>query len=245
MENNMEHFLPTGQIEFDDKISICHNSHLCETCNSFLYSLCLQKIEYFFSDQEYTEELSSIRIMIPIKKENINHLSMEGIEHLLSEISVLELEGEKGHIKWDRTRSMMTITPIFLDEISVGLCLDIFLKPTLNIFEVYFLEVRLNEIQEKYPLLKIEFRDELINYVLTDEFLDKQVGSVEIPMYLEMIDGLLTPQQLDELKFIMCWGVFDVNRKKNGDWFIPMFELNQKHFNENKPVDNDPFSLEF
>jgi hypothetical protein len=80
---------------------------------------------------------------------------------------------------------------------------------------------------------------------LTDEFLDKQVGSVEIPKYLEMIDGLLTPQQLDELKFIMCWGVFDVNRKKNGDWFIPMFELNQKHFNENKPVDNDPFSLEF
>jgi hypothetical protein len=51
------------------------------------------------------------------------------------------------------------------------------------------------------------------------------------------METILSDTELDDLKFILCWGVFDVERKDNGDWFVQMLDLNQK----SKQVKNVPF----
>ena len=141
----------------------------------------------------------------------------------------------------------MTITPFFVDSESgeVGLCLDVLLKPYLDIFQVYFLEVRLEELKSRYPDIQFEFRDEIFQHALKDEFIDKQIGNSEMPAFMKFMDKLMSEDELEDLKFMLCWGVFDVNRKDNGDWFVSMLDLNQKSKLENKLGRNDQKPLGF
>jgi hypothetical protein len=55
----------------------------------------------------------------------------------------------------------------------------------------------------------------------------------------------MTEVEFEDLKFILCWGIFDVDRKDNGDWYVSMLDLNQKSKLENKQGLNNPFSLDF
>ena len=122
------------------------------------------------------------------------------------------------------------VTPIFIDaETSeIGLCLDILLRPYLDIFQVYFLEVRLEQLQSRYPELRFIFREVIVEHALNDELLDKQIGNLEMPVFLKHMENFLNESEFEDLKFILCWGVFDVDRKENGDWTVTMLDLNQK-----------------
>jgi len=51
------------------------------------------------------------------------------------------------------------------------------------------------------------------------------------------MEKLMTEVEFEDLKFILCWGIFDVDRKDNGDWYVSMLDLNQK----SKQVKNVPF----
>ena len=230
MENQLEHFLPEGQTEIGDSILICDNTHLCETCSSFLYSLSEMKIKEFVEGDDFTFDCSGVRIIIPASKETSEFFALGGIQKIIKEISQKELDEEKEFVDWDKTSSILTVTPFFVDETTgeVGLCLDILLKPYLDIFKVYFLEVRLEELRLRYPEIQFEFRDTIFQNVLNDEFLDKQIGNSEMSEFLRFIEKFITELELDELKFMLCWGVFDVKRKENGDWFVPMLDLNQQ-----------------
>jgi len=237
MENQIEHFLPKGQTEIKDSIFICEDTHKCETCSSFLYSLSEIQIKTFLQADDFTYECSSLSITVPAKKANKKFFTVEGIQQLFKEISMSKNEEEEEHVEWDKTISIVSVTPFFVDSESgeVGIHLDILLKPYLDIYQIYFLEVRLKELQ--YPSLHFEFNESLSDQILKDKFLDKQVVYSEMPAFLNYMETILSNTELDDLKFILCWGVFDVERKDNGDWFVQMLDLNQK----SKQVKNVPF----
>ena len=239
MENHIEHFLPKGQTEIEDSIFICDNPYDCETCSTFLYSLNEIQITSFVEGDDFTFDCSAVRVVVPASQENARFYTVDGIQDLISEISRVKPDEETEFIDWLKISSILIITPYFIDSESgdVGLCLDILLKPYLDIFQVYFLEVRLEELQEKHPDIKFEFRDEIYKHVKKDEFLDKQISNHEIPSFLKFMDKFLSPTELEDLKLILCWGVFDVERKDNGDWYVSMLDLNQK----SKEVKNVPF----
>jgi hypothetical protein len=237
MENQIEHFLPNGQTEIKDSIFICEDTHKCETCSSFLYSLSEIQIKTFLQADDFTYECSSLSITVPAKKANKKFFTVEGIQQLFKEISMAKNEEEEEHVEWDKTISIVSVTPFFVDSESgeVGIHLDILLKPYLDIYQIYFLEVRLKELQ--YPSLHFEFNESLSDQILNDKFLDKQIVYSEIPAFLNYMETILSDTELEDLKFILCWGVFDVERKDNGDWFVQMLDLNQK----SKQVKNVPF----
>jgi hypothetical protein len=237
MENQIEHFLPKGQTEIKDSIFICEDTHKCETCSSFLYSLSEIQIKTFLQADDFTYECSSLSITVPAKKANKKFFTVEGIQQLFKEISMSKNEEEEEHVEWDKTISIVSVTPFFVDSESgeVGIHLDILLKPYLDIYQIYFLEVRLKELQ--YPSLLFEFNESLSDQILKDKFLDKQVVYSEMPAFLNYMGTILSDTELEDLKFILCWGVFDVERKDNGDWFVQMLDLNQK----SKQVKNVPF----
>jgi hypothetical protein len=237
MENQIEHFLPKGQTEIKDSIFICEDTHKCETCSSFLYSLSEIQIKTFLQADDFTYDCSSLSITVPAKKANKKFFTVEGIQQLFKEISMSKNEEEEEHVEWDKTISIVSVTPFFIDSESgeVGIHLDILLKPYLDIYQIYFLEVRLKELQ--YPSLLFEFNESLSDQILKDKFLDKQVVYSEMPAFLNYMETILSDTELDDLKFILCWGVFDVERKDNGDWFVQMLDLNQK----SKQVKNVPF----
>ena len=237
MENQIEHFLPKGQTEIKDSIFICEDTHKCETCSSFLYSLSEIQIKTFLQADDFTYECSSLSITVPAKKANKKFFTVEGIQQLFKEISMSKNEEEEEHVEWDKTISIVSVTPFFVDSESgeVGIHLDILLKPYLDIYQIYFLEVRLKELQ--YPSLHFEFNESLSDQILNDKFLDKQIVYSEIPAFLNYMETILSDTELEDLKFILCWGVFDVERKDNGDWFVQMLDLNQK----SKQVKNVPF----
>ena len=237
MENQIEHFLPNGQTEIKDSIFICEDTHKCETCSSFLYSLSEIQIKTFLQADDFTYECSSLSITVPAKKANKKFFTVEGIQQLFKEISMSKNEEEEEHVEWDKTISIVSVTPFFVDSESgeVGIHLDILLKPYLDIYQIYFLEVRLKELQ--YPSLHFEFNESLSDQILNDKFLDKQIVYSEIPAFLNYMETILSDTELEDLKFILCWGVFDVERKDNGDWFVQMLDLNQK----SKQVKNVPF----
>ncbi len=237
MENQIEHFLPKGQTEIKDSIFICEDTHKCETCSSFLYSLSEIQIKTFLQADDFTYDCSSLSITVPAKKANKKFFTVEGIQQLFKEISMSKNEEEEEHVEWDKTISIVSVTPFFVDSESgeVGIHLDILLKPYLDIYQIYFLEVRLKELQ--YPSLHFEFNESLSDQILKDKFLDKQVVYSEMPAFLNYMETILSNTELDDLKFILCWGVFDVERKDNGDWFVQMLDLNQK----SKQVKNVPF----
>ncbi len=237
MENQIEHFLPKGQTEIKDSIFICEDTHKCETCSSFLYSLSEIQIKTFLQADDFTYDCSSLSITVPAKKANKKFFTVEGIQQLFKEISMSKNEEEEEHVEWDKTISIVSVTPFFVDSESgeVGIHLDILLKPYLDIYQIYFLEVRLKELQ--YPSLLFEFNESLSDQILKDKFLDKQVVYSEMPAFLNYMETILSNTELDDLKFILCWGVFDVERKDNGDWFVQMLDLNQK----SKQVKNVPF----
>ncbi len=237
MENQIEHFLPKGQTEIKDSIFICEDTHKCETCSSFLYSLSEIQIKTFLQADDFTYDCSSLSITIPAKKANKKFFTVEGIQQLFKEISMSKNEEEEEHVEWDKTISIVSVTPFFVDSESgeVGIHLDILLKPYLDIYQIYFLEVRLKELQ--YPSLHFEFNESLSDQILNDKFLDKQVVYSEMPAFLNYMGTILSDTELEDLKFILCWGVFDVERKDNGDWFVQMLDLNQK----SKQVKNVPF----
>jgi len=237
MENQIEHFLPNGQTEIKDSIFICEDTHKCETCSSFLYSLSEIQIKTFLQADDFTYECSSLSITVPAKKANKKFFTVEGIQQLFKEISMAKNEEEEEHVEWDKTISIVSVTPSFVDSESgeVGIHLDILLKPYLDIYQIYFLEVRLKELQ--YPSLHFEFNESLSDQILNDKFLDKQIVYSEIPAFLNYMETILSDTELEDLKFILCWGVFDVERKDNGDWFVQMLDLNQK----SKQVKNVPF----
>ena len=239
MENQLEHFLDKGQTEIDDSIFICENAHKCETCSSFLYSLSEIQIKTFIQADDFSFDCSSVSVTIPAIKQNIEFFTVEGIQRLFKEISQTENQGEIEYVEWDKTLSILTVTPFFVDAVTgdVGLNLDILLKPYLDIFQIYFLEDRLRELQLKYPSLKFEFKDTLVEHVLKDEFLDKQIGYSQMPIFLSYMENFISVLELEDLKFILCWGVFDVERKDNGDWYVPMLDFNQVA----KQVKNVPF----
>jgi hypothetical protein len=247
MENHLEHFLPKGQTEIEDSIFICDDITQCETCSSFLYTLCVAQIKAFVEDDDFTFDCSAVRVIIPANKKNAEYFTVDGIQKLFQEISRLELEEEKEFVEWDKIRSLLMITPFFVDANSgeVGLCLDILLKPYLDIFQVYFLEVRLEELSKRHPELQFEFRDSIFEQALNDELLDKQIGTSEMPAFLNFIEKLLTEVEFEDLKFMLCWGVFDVDRKENGEWYVSMLDLNQKSKLENKPGPYAHISLGF
>ena len=237
MENQIEHFLPNGQTEIKDSIFICEDTHKCETCSSFLYSLSEIQIKTFLQADDFTYDCSSLSITIPAKKANKKFFTVEGIQQLFKEISMSKNEEEEEHVEWDKTISIVSVTPFFVDSESgeVGIHLDILLKPYLDIYQIYFLEVRLKELQ--HQSLLFEFNESLSDQILKDKFLDKQVVYSEMPAFLNYMETILSDTELDDLKFILCWGVFDVERKDNGDWFVQMLDLNQKA----KQVKNVPF----
>jgi hypothetical protein len=237
MENQIEHFLPKGQTEIKDSIFICEDTHKCETCSSFLYSLSEIQIKTFLQADDFTYECSSLSITVPAKKANKKFFTVEGIQQLFKEISMSKNEEEEEHVEWDKTISIVSVTPFFVDSESgeVGIHLDILLKPYLDIYQIYFLEDRLKELQ--HPSLLFEFNESLSDQILKDKFLDKQVVYSEMPAFLNYMETILSNTELDDLKFILCWGVFDVERKDNGDWFVQMLDLNQK----SKQVKNVPF----
>jgi hypothetical protein len=237
MENQIEHFLPNGQTEIKDSIFICEDTHKCETCSSFLYSLSEIQIKTFLQADDFTYDCSSLSITVPAKKANKKFFTVEGIQQLFKEISMSKNEEEEEHVEWDKTISIVSVTPFFVDSESgeVGIHLDILLKPYLDIYQIYFLEVRLKELQ--YPSLLFEFNESLSDQILKDKFLDKQVVYSEMPAFLNYMGTILSDTELEDLKFILCWGVFDVERKDNGDWFVQMLDLNQK----SKQVKNVPF----
>jgi hypothetical protein len=237
MENQIEHFLPKGQTEIKDSIFICEDTHKCETCSSFLYSLSEIQIKTFLQADDFTYDCSSLSITVPAKKANKKFFTVEGIQQLFKEISMSKNEEEEEHVEWDKTISIVSVTPFFVDSESgeVGIHLDILLKPYLDIYQIYFLEVRLKELQ--YPSLLFEFNESLSDQILKDKFLDKQVVYSEMPAFLNYMGTILSDTELEDLKFILCWGVFDVERKDNGDWFVQMLDLNQK----SKQVKNVPF----
>ena len=247
MESQIEHFLPKGQTEIEDSIFICDDTIQCETCSSFLYTLSVAQIKAFVEDDDFTFDCSAVRVIIPANKKNAEYFTVDGIQKLFQEISRLELEEEKEFVEWDKTRSLLMVTPFFVDEKSgeVGLCLDILLKPFLDIFQVYFLEVRLEELRKHHTGLQFEFRDSIFEQALNDELLDKQIGTLEMPAFLDFMEKLMTEVEFEDLKFILCWGIFDVDRKDNGDWYVSMLDLNQKSKLENKQGLNNPFSLDF
>jgi hypothetical protein len=237
MEKQIEHFLPKGQTEIKDSIFICEDTHKCETCSSFLYSLSEIQIKTFLQADDFTYDCSSLSITVPAKKANKKFFTVEGIQQLFKEISMSKNEEEEEHVEWDKTISIVSVTPFFVDSESgeVGIHLDILLKPYLDIYQIYFLEVRLKELQ--HPSLLFEFNESLSDQILKDKFLDKQVVYSEMPAFLNYMETILSDTELDDLKFILCWGVFDVERKDNGDWFVQMLDLNQK----SKQVKNVPF----
>ncbi len=237
MENQIEHFLPKGQTEIKDSIFICEDTHKCETCSSFLYSLSEIQIKTFLQADDFTYDCSSLSITIPAKKANKKFFTVEGIQQLFKEISMSKNEEEEEHVEWDKTISIVSVTPFFVDSESgeVGIHLDILLKPYLDIYQIYFLEDRLKELQ--HPSLLFEFNESLSDQILKDKFLDKQVVYSEMPAFLNYMETILSDTELDDLKFILSWGVFDVERKDNGDWFVQMLDLNQKA----KQVKNVPF----
>jgi len=237
MENQIEHFLPKGQTEIKDSIFICEDTHKCETCSSFLYSLSEIQIKTFLQADDFTYDCSSLSITIPAKKANKKFFTVEGIQQLFKEISMAKNEEEEEHVEWDKTISIVSVTPFFVDSESgeVGIHLDILLKPYLDIYQIYFLEDRLKELQ--HPSLLFEFNESLSDQILNDKFLDKQIVYSEIPAFLNYMETILSDTELEDLKFILCWGVFDVERKDNGDWFVQMLDLNQKA----KQVKNVPF----
>ena len=239
MENQIEHFLPKGQTEIEDSIFICDDTLQCETCSSFLYTLSEKQIKAFVEDDDFTFDCSAVRVVIPANKQNAEFFSVDGIQRLFKEISELKLTEEKDYIEWDKTRSIVMVTPIFIDaETSeIGLCLDILLRPYLDIFQVYFLEVRLEQLQSRYPELRFVFREVIVEHALNDELLDKQIGNLEMPVFLKHMENFLTEAEFEDLKFVLCWGVFDVDRKENGDWTVTMLDLNQK----SKQVKTLPF----
>jgi hypothetical protein len=130
MENQIEHFLPKGQTEIEDSIFICDDTIQCETCSSFLYTLSVAQIKAFVEDDDFTFDCSAVRVIIPANKNNAEYLTVDVIQKLFQLISRLELEEEKEFVEWDKTRSILTVTPIFIDSETgeVGLCLDILLK---------------------------------------------------------------------------------------------------------------------
>jgi len=239
MENQIEHFLPKGQTEIKDSIFICEDTHKCETCSSFLYSLSEIQIKTFIQADDFTFDCSAVSITVPAKKTNKEFFTVEGIQRLFKEISMSKNDEEEEHVEWDKTSSIVTVTPFFLDSESgeVGMHLDILLKPYLDLYQIYFLEVRLKELQSRFSALQFNFQDTLSEHILKDEFLDKQIVHSEMPAFLNYMETILSDTELEDLKFIMCWGVFDVERKDNGDWFVQMLDLNQK----SKQVKNVPF----
>ena len=239
MKNQLEHFLPKGQTKIKDSIFICDNPHECETCSSFLFSLNEAQINSFLEGDDFTDDYSAIRIVIPASKENTKLFTIDGIQDLIAEISQLESEEEIELINWVKTTSILITTPYFIDSGNgnVGLCLDILLKPYLDIFQVYFFEVRLEALQEKYPKTQIVFRDSVYKKVIKDEFLDKQISKYEISSFLHYVSKFLSINDLYDLTFLICWGVFDIDRKENGEWFVTMLDFNQK----SKQVKNLPF----
>jgi hypothetical protein len=79
MENQIEHFLPKGQTEIKDSIFICEDTHKCETCSSFLYSLSEIQIKTFLQADDFTYDCSSLSITIPAKKANKKSNNCYGI----------------------------------------------------------------------------------------------------------------------------------------------------------------------
>jgi hypothetical protein len=247
MESQIEHFLPKGQTEVEDSIFICDDTLQCETCSSFLYTLSVAQIKAFVEDDDFTFDCSAVRVVIPANKQNAEFFTVDGIQRLFKEISELKLEEEIDYIEWDKTRSILTVTPIFFDSETgeVGLCLDILLKPFLDIFQVYFLEVRLEQLQSRYPELQFIFRELIVEDALNDELLDKQIEASEMPAFLRIMDKFMTELEFEDLKFILCWGVFNVDRKDNGEWYVSMLDFNQKSKLENKPGPNAQIPLGF
>jgi hypothetical protein len=89
------------------------------------------------------------------------------------------------------------------------------------------------------------FRELIVEDALNDELLDKQIETSEMPAFLKYMDKFMTELEFEDLKFILCWGVFNVDRKDNGEWYVSMLDFNQKSKLENKQGLNNPFSLDF
>ena len=89
------------------------------------------------------------------------------------------------------------------------------------------------------------FRELIVEEALNDELLDKQIETSEMPGFLKNMDKFMSDLEYEDLKFILCWGVFNVDRKDNGDWYVSMLDFNQKSKRENKLGHNAQIPLGF
>ena len=244
MENELEHVLPEGQSELIDSIIICDDVEKCETCSNFLFKLSEEHIRSFIEGDDFSFECSTFRIVIPKSEENIRFFTIEGIKQLLVEISERQTNEEKTYVNWEENTSIVIITPFFVNE-EVGLCIDILMKPYLDVYKLFFMDIRLDKLQTQYPNIEFHMRDMMYFHPLNDNLLDLKITNTEITPFLKHMSQFLNEEQMEELNFFLCWGVFDLTTDNDGNWFVPMLDLNQKSKELNKQSINDPFSLDF
>lgn len=242
MKNELEHFLPEGQTEFTDSIILCDELEKCETCSSFLFDLSELHIRSFVVGDDFTFDCSTFRLVIPISKENLKFFTIEGIKQLFVELSERQTEEEKKYVNWEENTSIVLFTPFLINE-EAGLCIDILMKPYLDVYKLFFADMRLDKLQTQYPNIEFHMRDMMHFTPFNDNLLDLKIANTEISPFLKHMSQFLDEEQMDELKFILCWGVFDMNTDINGNWFVTMLDLNQKTKELDKSVHNDPNSL--
>ena len=244
MENELEHFLPEGQTELTDSIILCDELEKCETCSNFLFTLSETHIRSFIKADDFTFDCSTFRIVIPYSKENLRFFTIEGIKQLFVELSERQTEEEKKYVNWVENTSIVLITPFFVNE-EVGLCIDILMKPYLDVYKLFFMDIRLDKLQTQYPNIEFHMRDMMYFHPFNDDLLDLKITNTEITPFLKFMSQFLNEEQMDELKFILCWGVFDMDTDNNGNWFITMLDLNQKTKELDNLGHNHPNSLGF
>jgi hypothetical protein len=244
MENELRHFLPEGQSELKDSIMICDDLEKCETCSNFLFKLNVEHIKSFVQGEDFSLECSSLRIVIPFSKENLNLFTLDGIKKLFIDISQRHTKEEKKYVDWKENTSIILVTSFLVEE-EVGLCIDILIKPYLDVYKLFFLDIRLDELKNEYPNIQFEFRDMSFYQPFNGDLLDIKISNTEITPYLEYMTKFLDDEQMEDLEFILCWGVFDTKTDIDGNWNIPMLDLNQKSKGVIKPGNNDPNSLGF
>jgi len=244
MENKFEHLLPEGQTELTDSIILCDDLDKCETCSNFLFNLSETHIRSFIEGDDFTFDCSTFRIVIPNSEENIRFFTIEGIKQLFIELSERQTDEEKKYVNWEENSSIVIITPFFVND-EVGLCIDILMKPFLDVYKLFFMDIRLDKLQTQYPNIEFQMRDVMQFHPFNDNLLDLKIANTEITSFLKHMSQFLNKEEMDELKFILCWGVFDVDIDTQGSWYVSMLDLNQKSKLENKPGDNSHFSLDF
>lgn len=244
MENEFEHFLPEGQSELTDSINLCDELDKCDTCSKFLFNLSEIHIMSFVEGDDFTFDCSTFRIVIPHSEENLRFFTINGIKQLFIELSERQTDEEKKYVNWKENASIAIITPFFVND-EVGLCIDILIKPVLDVYKLFFMDVRLDKLQTQYPNIEFHMRDMMHFTPFNDNLLDLKIANTEISSFLKYMSQFLNEEEMDELKFILCWGVFDVDTDSQGSWFLSMLDLNQKSKIENKQGDNSHFSLDF